>query len=137
MVEMPAEHNLRRRLAVLGGDAGKRRVGQEARAAERAPRFRLHAVKIVEGAQAPLLKARMQFDLVHRWNDAGFSDDPLEVVAVEVGDADRADLAFVLKPDHCLPAVDVAVHARPWPMDEIEVDNLAAQLLRARREGAQ
>ena len=136
-VEMPADHHLRRRLAVLGGDAGDDGIGEKGGAPERAPGFRLDSEFVVVGAQGLLLEARVELDLVDRGREAGLADDPLQMLAVEVGDADRADPAFALQADQRLPGLDIKVDPRPRPVDEIEVDPLAPEPFGALVEGAQ
>src|SRR5271166_3280726 len=78
----------------------------------------------------------MELDLVDRRGDAGLADDPLQMVAVEIGDADRAHPPLPMQAHKRFPAVDVPVDPRPRPMDEVEIGR-AAQPLCARLERAQ
>ena len=73
----------------------------------------------------------MKLDLVHRRRDARFADDPFEVIAIEVRDADRANPPILLQTDERLPAFDIAVDARARPMDQIQIERVAAELFDA------
>src|SRR5262249_20636946 len=90
----------------------------------------------VKGPQRLLLKSRMKLDLIDSWRDAGLADDPFKVVAIEIRDADRADPSILLKLNERLPAFDIAVHARAWPMDQVEIERVAAQFSHALVESA-
>src|SRR5208283_966186 len=103
--------------------------------AQRAPRFCLDPAFLMERPQSLLLETGMQLDLVDRGRDAGLASDPLDVVAVEVGDADRANPTFPLKADKRLPGLDIEAGARARPVDEVEVDRLALELSGAGVEG--
>ena len=94
-------------------------------------------VLVVKRAQGLLLKPRMKLDLVHGWRDARFADDPLEVIAIEIRDADRADPPLLLQTDERLPAFDIAVDARARPMDQVQIERVAAELFDARVKSAQ
>ena len=63
----------------------------EAAAAERAPGFRFDPALVVKRSQRLLLEPRMKLDLVDGGRDPGLGDDPLEVIAIEIRDPDRAD----------------------------------------------
>ena len=78
----------------------------------------------------------MKLDLVHRRRHARFADDPFEVITVEVRDADRANPSVLLQTDERLPAFDVAVHARARPMDQVQIERVAAELFGALVERA-
>ena len=112
LLEVPADDRLRDRLAVLLGDRAERRVVEQPAAAERAPALDGDAVAGVELALVALLEARMQLDLVDHRRHAGLADDALEVVLVEVRDADRADAARLPELDQRLPRLDIVVLAR-------------------------
>ena len=88
-------------------------------------------------AQLRLRQPRVQLDLVHHGRDAGLVDDALEVVRVEVRDADRAHPALVVEPDERAPRVDVAVGRRDRPVDEVEVEPVEAEPRHGRVERAQ
>ena len=75
----------------------------------------------VEGAQGPLLKPRMQLDLVHGRDHAGLADDPPKVFGLEVGDADGARPAFLLQLDQRPPALNVEPARGSRPVDQVGV----------------
>ena len=49
---------------------------------------------VVKRAESLLLKTRMKLDLIDRWRDARFANDPFEVIAIEIRDADRANASL-------------------------------------------
>ena len=128
LVEVPADHHLGRRFAVLLRDGANRGVVDELAAAERAPALDGDAVFLVEGALVALLEARMQFDLVDRRCHAGLADDALEVVEVEVRHADGVDAAFSLQFDQRLPRFDVVPARGRRPVDQEKVELVDAEL---------
>src|SRR6185437_11571454 len=136
-VKMPADDDLRRGLAMLRGDGGDRRIAEQTAPTEGTPRFRSDPPLVMKRAQAALLKPRMKLDLVHRRRDAGFANDPLEVVAIEVRDADRSDPPVLLQTDERLPAFDIKIRARARPMDQVQIEPVAAEPPHALVECAQ
>ena len=98
-LQVPADDDLRRascraprRSPTIAGSSSTCALGQ------RAPRLGHDPAVGVLAAQAGLLQARVQLDLVDRRGDAGLVDDPLEVGGLEVRDADRAREALLLRP---------------------------------------
>ena len=89
------------------GDRGDHRVFEHQALAERAPGLGDDPELGVLVAQAGLLEAGVQLDLVDRGVDAGLRDDPLEVGGLEVGDADRAHEPLRLELDERPPGVHV------------------------------
>src|SRR6476660_9340860 len=73
----------------------------------------------------------MKLDLVHRRGAARFADDPFEMIAIEVRDADRANPLVLLETDQRLPALDIAVDARARPMDQVQIERVTAELFDA------
>jgi hypothetical protein len=67
--EMPADHDLRRRLAMFRRDVGNGWIAQQGPATERAPGFCFDPMLVVKRAQCPLLKPRMELDLIDRGRD--------------------------------------------------------------------
>src|SRR5580698_971626 len=134
---MPADDDLRRRLSMFVGDLDERSFAEQAATSQWAPGFRFDPLLVVKGAQSFLLKFWMKLDLVDRRRDAGFSDDPLDVILVEVRDADRANPSILLQTDQRLPAFDIAVRPRARPMDQVEIKHFAAELFDARVKCAQ
>ena len=84
------------------------------------PRLGLDAALLMKRAQGLLLKAGMKLDLIDGRGHSGLADDPLQVIAIEVRHSDRADPPFPLQTHERLPAFDVAIDARPRPMDQVE-----------------
>src|SRR5271166_5130801 len=134
---MPADHRLRRRFAVLRRDAEDGGIAQQLPPSERAPGFCPDPMLVVKRSQGPLLKPGMKLDLIDCRRDPGLPDDALEVIPIEIRYADRAAAAFALKTDERLPALHVTVEPRSRPMDEVEVERMAAELPGALLEGAQ
>src|SRR6185437_3443210 len=137
LVEMPADDDLRRRAAMLGGELAQHGIVELPPAPERRPRFGGDALAGVEGAQFALLEARMQFDLVERRLDASVADDALQVLAGEIGDADRSRQPLLAQPDQRPPAICVESAPRRRPMYEIEIDIVEVEAAQAFATGAQ
>ena len=78
---------------------------------ERRPRLGDDAALGVLGAQLGLLQVGVQLDLVDDGRHAGLVDDPVEMVGLEVRDADRDEPVGLLELDERLPGVDVACPA--------------------------
>ena len=71
----------------------------------------------------------MKLDLIDGRRNPGLGDDPLEVLASEIRDPDRPDPALFLQTNERLPAFDIELGARTRPMDQVEVELIAASLL--------
>src|SRR4051794_26471581 len=128
-LDVPAQHDLGRGLAVLLGQVLERALGEQVAAlCDRAPRLGLDAVLHVIVAQLALDQPRVQLDLVDRGDGVGLLREPLQVGDREVGDADRAGLPVGQRLLEALPRLDVAVFAGPRPVDEVEVDVVGAEL---------
>src|SRR5687767_6529926 len=69
-----------------------------------------------------LLKPGMEFDLVDRGRDSGLADDPLQMVLIEIRNADRPDPAAIPKFDQRLPRLDIFILAGHGPVDQKQVD---------------
>ena len=91
----------------------------------------------MDGPQGPLLESRMQLDLIDGRRHTGLVDDPFEMVFVEVRDADRRGPPLLAKPHQRLPGLDETALLGGRPMDQVEVDGLPLEPLRARLEGPQ
>ncbi|MNH36427.1 hypothetical protein D3C79_972160 [compost metagenome] len=65
-----------------------------------------------------LLHERMKLDLIQYRRYAGIIDQPLQVVLIEVGNADRACFASSLRFDQGAPGFHIVVLARCRPVDE-------------------
>ncbi len=125
-VEMPADDDLRRGLPMLGGDVDDCGLAEQSAPPERAPGFRFDPALVVERPEGLLLEPRVKLDLIDGWRDPRLADDPLEVIAIEIRDPDRADPPLLLQPDECFPAFDIAVDPRPRPMDQVQIERIAA-----------
>ena len=102
LLEVPAQHHLRRRLAVRRRDRADGRVLEgapvlaravERDAADRRPGLVQDAVLVVDGEYLGLPEVGVHLDLVHRGHDRGLVEQPVEVLGHEVADADGAHLA--------------------------------------------
>src|SRR5262245_21315397 len=104
---MPTDDHLRRRLAPLLGDRGDDGIIENLPVAER--RIGLHpdAVALMVVPDVALLEIWMRLELVHGRDDTRLPDDPVEVVDEEVGNADAAREAILLRLDQPLLRLDV------------------------------
>ena len=102
-LHVPANDDLSHGLGVLAGQAQQHLVIEAFTLSEGAPRFGGNAVGRVVLLKLTLLKERMQFNLVHRWNDAGRAGEVLEMFDSEVRDTDGAGAARLLNLDQGLP----------------------------------
>jgi hypothetical protein len=88
-LEVPADHHLSRRLVVRAGDLVDGRIIEHLTLGEWAPRLGDDPELGMQAAQASLLEARMQLDLIDGRGDAGLLDLALQMRRLEVRDADR------------------------------------------------
>src|SRR5690606_19298817 len=95
------------------------------------------AQSVMLGTHGALLEPGMELDLVERRGDAGSGDDVLDIVALEIGDADGPRLAFLPQADQRLPGFDILAAKRRGPVDEVKIDIVGAQPLEARIHGPQ
>ncbi len=79
----------------------------------------------------------MKLDLIDRGRDASLSDDLFEVLAIEIRNPDRADPTFLLETNERFPTFDIAVDPRPRPMDQVQIEFVAAELPQAILKSAQ
>src|SRR5262249_2038752 len=84
-----------------------------------------------------LRELRVELHLVHGRHDTCRIDQRIDVLGLEVGDADRKRLATLSQLDHRLPALDVEPEAWQRPVDQVEVDLVEPQPLDALFERAQ
>src|SRR5262245_30429866 len=124
---MPPDDHLGRRLAVLASDLGDAGIAEVAPLPQRAPALDHDVVVPMEVADGPLLERRMQFDLVHHRYDAGFPDEALAVVRIEVREANRTDPPVLLQLHQRLPSLDVLATLRQRPVDEKQVEDINLQ----------
>ena len=98
-LHVPAQHHLGGRAAVLLGEAGDDRVGEQVAAlGERAHASVAMPASVLARADLVLLQVGVQLDLVDRRHDLGAVEQPAQVLGLEVGDADRADPAVEVEP---------------------------------------
>src|SRR5690606_39242158 len=111
LLQMPADHDLRGRLVVVAGYVIQNSIVQQIRAfaAKRAIAFDLDIVVAMELPYVTLLEGRVKLELIDRGNDAGFVDNPAEVLWKEIGDTYRADLALLARLDKGFPGFYVAI----------------------------
>ncbi len=136
-IRPPADDRLGHRLAMLFGDAREGRIIQQPAAAQRAPAFDVDVMDGMKVPDAALLEPGMQLDLVDDGRHAGFADDPLQMVLVEIRNADRLDAAGLPELDQRLPGLGIFVLAGHRPVDQEQVDLLDAELVHRHVEGAQ
>ena len=70
----------------------------------------------------------MQFDLVDRGHDSGFTLEPVEVHWREIAHTDRPDEPLIAHRDHRAPGLHILVDSRQRPVDEIEIDAVETQI---------
>ena len=134
---MPADHNLRRRFTVLIRQIANDFLIENACAAlrQRAPGLGLDLVRRIPGMQLTLLHQRMQFDLVDHRCNAGFIDQTLEVVYLEVTHADAFHQPLFLQFNHPFPGVNIMVDSRNGPVHQIEIEVIQLELIQAFLQG--
>ncbi len=76
----------------------------------------------MEGHRGRPDEIRVAFDLVDLRGHASLGHDPLQVLGLEVGDADRPGPALLAQRDEALPPVDVSVAGRVGPVQQEQVD---------------
>src|SRR4029450_10345695 len=132
---MPTNDDLRRRALMLLGNARYDRVGQKSSAAQRAPRLGLDSALGVRLTQPSLLKSRVHLDLIEHWRDTGLADDPIEMLDLEVGNADGPRKAHFSGPDQRAPRSGVEIAAGRGPVNEIKIDITDVQSRQAGIDG--
>ena len=105
------------------GDRGDGGIVQHLAPGQGRPGLGGDALGSVELAQRVLGQVRVELDLVDRRHDGRPVEQALEVIDLEVGDADGVHVAALEQSLHGSPGVEVvnAVH-RQRPMDEEKVD---------------
>lgn len=91
----------------------------------------------VELADHLLGRLRVQFDLVLGGSYLGLIDKTFEMLDLEVGDTDRTNPSVDQELFQRLPAFDILVEHRKWPMDQEEIQDVDAQPLQTGVEGSQ
>ena len=89
-IEVPADDDLRRRFAVFVRQLVNNFLIEYPFTAlcQRAPGLGLNFMRRIPGMKLTLLQQRMQFNLVYHRGDAGFINDFLQMVDLEITDAD-------------------------------------------------
>ena len=107
---------------------------------------------LVEGGEGGLLEPGVEFDLVRGGDDARFAEEALELRFAEIGNADGFGLAALERLLHGFPGVDVVGIARfylfvflryedvapregGWPVHEVEVQVVGAEVFERGVEG--
>ena len=137
VLQMPAQDHLGDGAAVLLRQRREQRIAEQRALAERAPRLDRDAAGGAFRAQRRLLERRVALDLVDRGNDSGLGDQPVEMVGIEVGDADRARAALLAQPDQRAPGLDIEAARRDRPMDQIEIDMVEPEPIEAGGAGGE
>jgi hypothetical protein len=127
----PAEHDLRDRAPDPLRDPGEIRVVEHLALRDRRPRLGRDAVLASVRGDLAVLEVGMQLDLVHRRDGVRLGGEPLEMLDLEVRDADRSRAAVGVELLERIPRRDevAAVQRRQRPVDEEEVDVVGAELL--------
>ncbi len=79
----------------------------------------------------------MQLDLVQGGSHVGLVGEPLEMLDLEVGHADRTHPAVGEESLEGPPGLDILIEHRQWPVDQEEIEDLDAQSLHAVLERGQ
>src|SRR5579875_186989 len=135
-LDVPAEGDLRGRALEPVRDADEHRILQHVALRDRRPRLGGDAVLPVEVPHVVLRQVRVDLDLVGGRDHGRLGEEPVEVVLLEVRDADRPDLAALVHLLHRLPRLDEVADARQRPVHEEEVDVAEVERLEALLEGA-
>src|SRR6476620_339007 len=132
---VPANHDLGDSPLVFLSNPDQVRVVKNPPPAQWRPRLGEDALLGVEHADGLILKTRMQFDLVDRRTDVGLCKEALQVVRLEVGDADRLGPALAENSLQGPPGFNVPVLSWQRPVNEVEVDVFEPQGAEAAVEG--
>ena len=99
LLDVPAQQYLGGGLAMLLGEALDERLGHDrviAASAQRVPRLQRDVVLLEERLELRLREVGVAFDLVDRGDNLALVEDALRLGHVEVRQADRANLAFLM-----------------------------------------
>ena len=134
---MPANDDLRRGFAVFIRQVADNFLIEYPFTAlsQRAPGFGLNLMRGVPGVKLALLQQRVQFDLVNHRRDARLVNQPLQVMNLEVTDADAFHQPLFLQFNHPFPGINVMVDGRNRPVHEIQVDEIELELLQTLLQG--
>lgn len=100
LLDMPTQQHLGGGLAVLDGEALDEGLGHDrivAASAQRVPRLQRDVVLREERLELGLREVGVALDLVDRRDDLALVEDALRLGNVEVRQADRANLAFLMR----------------------------------------
>ena len=134
---MPANDDLRRGFAVFIRQVADNFLIEHAFATlcQRAPGLGLDFMRGVPGVKLTLLQQRVQFDLVNDRRDARLVNQPLQVMNLEVADADTFHQPLFLQFNHSFPGINVMVDSRDRPVHQIKIDEVELELLQALLQG--
>src|SRR3954451_14832604 len=136
-LDVPAQCDLRRRLALRFGDPHDRGVVEHLPLGDGRPRLGGDAVLGVEGTNLLVGQVRMDLHLVDRRGHAGLAVDAPQVVRLEVRDADRLDPTGLVDRLHGLPGLHEVSDAGQRPMHEEQVQVPDVEVLERLIEGLQ
>ncbi len=130
---MPANDDLRWRLAIFFRQVFHNLLIKYAFTAlcQRAPGFGLNLVHGIPRVQFTLLQHRVQLNLVDHRRNAGFVDQTLQVILLEVTDADAFGQPLFLQLNHAFPCIHIVIFLRTWPVHQIEINALQLELFQA------
>ena len=118
------------------GDLGDHRIVEDGALGDRRPRLGRDAVRLAVRADLVVEEVGVELDLVDRRHVVALGREALEMVDLEVRDADRARAAVALELLERLPGRDevAVVERRQRPVDEEQVDVVEAERRQRRVE---
>ncbi len=130
---MPANDDLRRGFAVFIRQVADDFLIEHAFTAlrQRAPGLGLDLVGSVPGVKLALLHQRVQLDLVNHRCDARFVNQTLQVMHLEVTDADAFHQPLFLQVNHPFPGVNIVIDSRNRPVHQVQIDEIELEFLQA------
>src|SRR5215472_6703397 len=136
-LDVPAQDDLRRGLAVPARQRGDHRVSEDIPLGQRTPRLRHDAVRPVERTYLLLLESRMQLHLIDRGHDPAPVQKGLQMPRLEVRHANRPGPSARADLFERLPGVEVDGRGRYRPVDQVEVDVVQSEPAQAPVECAE
>jgi hypothetical protein len=122
---------------VLGREGADDGILQHLSAAQRAPRLGEDSQALVLFPELGLLQPRMELDLVDGGNHLGGFQQPVQMLRLEVGDADGPDLALAVQGLECAVGLLEQPSLGAWPVDEVHVHVFQPEVDHGRVKGPQ
>ncbi|MNY18525.1 hypothetical protein D3C86_1519090 [compost metagenome] len=134
---MPANDDLRDSFAVLLGKIPNDFLIEHGFTAlsQRAPGFGLNFVRGVPGVQLTLLHEWVQLNLVDHWRNAGFINQTLQMMDLEITDPDALHQPLLLQVDQPFPRLDVMIDGRNRPVHQIEINEIELEFFQTFQQG--